>query len=81
LSLISDYCGKTLKDFIAANTASGSTIITDGFSSYPGMNDRYHEPKCRLALQGWTSPLLNFNGLTETQMPLWAFHSRLLQAF
>jgi len=45
LSLISDYCGKTLKDFIAANTASGSTILTDGFSSYPGMNDRYHEPK------------------------------------
>ena len=45
LSLIGDYCGKTLKDFIAANTASGSTILTDGFSSYPGMNDRYHEPK------------------------------------
>ena len=36
MSLISDYCGKTLKDFIAANTASGSTILTDGFSSYPG---------------------------------------------
>src|ERR1019366_3657214 len=45
LSLIGDYCGKTLKDFIAANTALGSTILTDGFSSYPGMNERYHEPK------------------------------------
>ncbi len=45
LSLITDYCGKTLKDFIAANTALGSTILTDGFSSYPGMNERHHMPK------------------------------------
>ncbi len=45
LSLIGDYCGKTLKDFIAANTALGSTILTDGFSSYPGMNERHHMPK------------------------------------
>jgi hypothetical protein len=45
LSLIGDYCGKTLKDFIAANTALGSTILTDGFSSYPGMNERHHTPK------------------------------------
>jgi hypothetical protein len=45
LPLIGDYRGKTLKDFIAADTALGSTILTDGFSSYPGMNERHHMPK------------------------------------
>ena len=36
---------------------------------------------CRLALQGGTHPLLNFNGLAETEIPLRAFQLRLRQAF
>ena len=32
-------------------------------------------------LQCWTSPLSNFNGLGETELPHWSFQLRLLKAF
>src|ERR1019366_1814095 len=40
-----------------------------------------HDDRCRLALQGGTRPSLNFNGLAETEMPLWAFQLGVRQAF
>ena len=37
--------------------------------------------KCRFTLQCGTNVLLYFNKLAETEVYLWAFHLRLLQAF
>jgi transposase-like protein len=46
LSRIVSYTAVSLKEFIEKATATGSTIITDGFSSYPGiMEGRKHVPK------------------------------------
>jgi hypothetical protein len=45
LSVISDFSGRSLKDFVANATCEGTTILTDGFSSYQGMASRTHLPK------------------------------------
>ena len=45
LSVISDYTAQTLKGFVTDSTTHGSTILTDGFSSYQGMKGRKHVPK------------------------------------
>ena len=43
--MIADYTAETLKGFVAANTAEGTTVLTDGLSSYKGMKGRKHLPK------------------------------------
>lgn len=45
LAVIPDFTATTLKRFVAASTAEGSTVMTDGFSSYQGMKGRKHMPK------------------------------------
>ena len=45
LKLIEDYTATTLKDFVAVNTVEGTTVLTDGLSSYKGMKGRKHLPK------------------------------------
>ena len=45
LTLIADYSAATLKEFVAANTVEGTTVLTDGLSSYKGMKGRKHLPK------------------------------------
>jgi transposase-like protein len=45
LATIENYSAATLQRFVADNTADGSTILTDGFSAYPGMRNRNHMPK------------------------------------
>jgi hypothetical protein len=45
LAQIQDYTGETLKGFAEQVTAGGSTLITDGLSSYQGVDGRKHLPK------------------------------------
>jgi hypothetical protein len=45
LATIENYSAATLQRFVADNTVGGSTILTDGFSAYPGMRNRNHMPK------------------------------------
>ena len=45
LSVILDFKAAILKGFVADSTVDGSTILTDGFSSYQGMKGRKHVPK------------------------------------
>jgi len=45
LAVIPDFTARTLKGFVAASTVDGSTILTDAFSSYQGMERRMHLPK------------------------------------
>jgi len=40
--LIKDVTGPTLKGFIGQNVAQGSTIVTDNFRSYRGLNSYYN---------------------------------------
>ena len=45
LTTIKDYSAATLQRFVAENTVGGTTVMTDGFSAYPGMPDRKHLPR------------------------------------
>ena len=45
LTTIKDYSAATLQRFVADNTVVGATVMTDGFSAYPGMRDRNHLPR------------------------------------
>ena len=45
LTTIKDYSAATLQRFVADNTVIGTTVMTDGFSAYPGMRDRNHLPR------------------------------------
>jgi transposase-like protein len=45
LATIENYSAVTLQRFVADNTVDGATILTDGFSAYPGMRNRNHMPK------------------------------------
>jgi len=45
LAVIPDFTARTLKGFVATGTVDGSTILTDAFSSYQGMERRMHLPK------------------------------------
>lgn len=45
LTTIENYSAATLQRFVADNTVDGSTILTDGFSAYPGMRNRNHVPR------------------------------------
>src|ERR1700716_385461 len=44
LRQVADYSGATLRAFLAANVASGTTAKTDGWSGYPGAADITHDP-------------------------------------
>jgi predicted RNA-binding Zn-ribbon protein involved in translation (DUF1610 family) len=45
LAVIPDFSARTLKGFVASATSDGATILTDGFSSYQGMQRRTHLSK------------------------------------
>lgn len=45
LAVIEDFTAGTLKGFVADSTVEGSTILTDGLSSYRGIEGRKHLPK------------------------------------
>ena len=45
LSVIPDFSGQTLKDFVATSICEGATVLTDAFSSCQGIAGRKHLPK------------------------------------
>ena len=44
LVAIGDYSAATLATFLAGNVASGSTVVSDGWSGYAKLKDVKHEP-------------------------------------
>src|SRR3954451_25424775 len=44
LVAIEDYSAATLTTFVASNVASGSTVVSDGWSGYARLKDVKHEP-------------------------------------
>src|SRR5918912_530538 len=44
LVAIEDYSAATLTTFVAGNVASGSTVVSDGWSGYARLRDVKHEP-------------------------------------
>ena len=45
LVVIADYSAVTLNAFVAGNVASGSTVVSDGWSGYATLTDVKHDPK------------------------------------
>src|SRR5919205_2880532 len=45
LTVIADYSAATLDTFVAGNVASGSTVVSDGWSRHATLTDLNHEPK------------------------------------
>src|SRR3954451_12052940 len=45
LTVIADYSAVTLDAFVAGNVASGSTVVSDGWSGYATLTDVKHDPK------------------------------------
>src|SRR3954471_15200994 len=45
LVAIEDYSAATLGGFVAGNVASGSTVVSDGWSGYAGLKDVKHDPR------------------------------------
>jgi len=45
LAVIEDYSATTLSAFVAAAIASGSTVVSDGWSGYAMLKDVKHDPK------------------------------------
>jgi hypothetical protein len=45
LAVIGDYSGESLSGFVAAVVASGSTVVSDGWSGYATLKDVKHDPK------------------------------------
>lgn len=45
LAVIEDYAAATLSAFVAGNLASGSTVVSDGWSGYLALKDVKHDPK------------------------------------
>ena len=45
LAVIADYSAASLKGFVAAAIAGGSTVVSDGWSGYAGLQDVKHDPK------------------------------------
>ena len=45
LTVIGDYSAATLGGFVAANIATGSTVVSDGWSGYAKLKDVKHDPK------------------------------------
>ena len=43
--MIADYSAATLGGFVAANVATGSTVVSDGWSGYAKLRDVRHDPK------------------------------------
>jgi hypothetical protein len=45
LTVITDYSAATLGAFVAANIATGSTVVSDGWSGYAKLGNVKHDPK------------------------------------
>ena len=45
LAVIEGYSAASLRGFVAAATASGSTVVSDGWSGYARLKDVRHDPK------------------------------------
>src|SRR4051794_24947141 len=45
LTVIADYSAVTLDAFVAGNVASGSTVVSDGWSGYATLTDVKHDPR------------------------------------
>src|SRR3954447_22649958 len=45
LTVIADYSAATLNAFVAGNVASGSTVVSDGWSGYATLTDVKHDPR------------------------------------
>src|SRR4051794_7660141 len=45
LAVIEDYAAATLGAFVVGNVASGSTVVSDGWSGYARLKDVKHDPK------------------------------------
>jgi transposase-like protein len=43
--VIEDYSGESLGGFVAAAIASGSTVVSDGWSGYATLKEVKHDPK------------------------------------
>ena len=45
LAVIEDYSAKSLSGFVTTAIASGSTVVSDGWSGYAALKDVKHDPK------------------------------------
>ena len=45
LAVIEDYSAQSLESFVAAALATGSTVVSDGWSGYAKLKDVKHDPK------------------------------------
>ena len=45
LAMIADNSADSLEAFVRANVKPGTTLLTDGHSSYPGLTDYRHDPR------------------------------------
>jgi len=45
LAMIADNSAESIEAFVRANVKSGTTLITDGHSSYPGLTGYRHDPR------------------------------------
>lgn len=45
LAVIPDNSAPSIENFVRANVRPGTTLITDGHASYPGLTDYRHDPR------------------------------------
>jgi hypothetical protein len=45
LAMIADNSAVSIEAFVRANVKRGTTLLTDGHASYPGLNDYRHDPR------------------------------------
>jgi hypothetical protein len=45
LAMIADNSAGSIESFVRANVKRGTTLLTDGHRSYPGMTDYRHDPR------------------------------------
>jgi ISXO2-like transposase domain len=52
LAVITDNSAASIEAFVRANVEPGTTLLTDGHASYPGLNDDRHDPRVVGAMAG-----------------------------
>jgi predicted RNA-binding Zn-ribbon protein involved in translation (DUF1610 family) len=52
LAVIADNSAESIQAFVRANVKPGTTLLTDGHASYPGLGDYRHDPRVVGAMAG-----------------------------
>lgn len=52
LAVITDNSAESIQAFVKANVKPGTTLLTDGHASYPGLGDYRHDPRVVGAMAG-----------------------------